>query len=242
MLRGIYTSTASMVTNMSAIELLSNNVANTNTVGFKEDFETLVRQAANPLSYGEGGLVRGTGILNLQTGVNLTQGSFHATDGPLDLALQGPGMFAMQSADGTVYGRNGRFHLSSTGQLVTESGNVVLDNQGQPINIPDPQGNPITIREDGTIIIGNATIAQIGVYNSTDWQKAGNWLYTPTGPVTAVTTTPIKQGILELANVDLVHEMGAIMTAERSYEAALQIQHTQDQMLQQSVNDVARLP
>lgn len=243
MLRGLYTATAGMATEMSAIQLLSNNVANANTIGFKEDFETLLRQGANPLSYGEGGLVRGTGVLSVKTGVDINQGSLHATNNPFDLALQGSGMFGVQSAGGVVYTRNGRFSLSATGQLTTESGNVVLGANGQPLRLPDPQGQPVLIKPDGTIVEGSTTVGQIGVFAAPTWLKAGNDSYTPSGgAVTATTATPIKQGMLEQGNVDLVNTMGAIMTAERSYEAASQMQKYEDQMLQQGANDVGKMP
>lgn len=241
MLRGMYTATAGMVSQMSAIDLLTNNVANANTMGFKEDFETLVRQDANPQSYGEGGQVRGTGVLSLKTGVNLTQGSLQSTGNPLDLALQGPGMFGLQTAQGVVYARNGRFHLSSAGQVVTEAGNVLLDASGKPLSLPDPQGSAVTIREDGTVTVGNTTAGQVGVFTAANWNKAGNWVYAPTGRATAITTTPIKQGMLEQGNVDLVSVMGSIMSAERSYEASSQIQRTIDQMAQQAANDVGKV-
>ena len=243
MLRGLYTATAGMATAMSAIELLSNNVANANTIGFKEDFETMLRQSANPLSYGMGGLVRGTGVLSVKTGVDVAQGSLHSTNNPLDLALQGGGMFGVQSPNGLLYTRNGRFNLSATGQLVTEGGNVVLGANGQPLKLPDPQGQPILVQQDGTIVEGNTTVGQVGVFTAPTWLKAGNDLYTPTGgPVTTSATTPIRQGMLEQGNVDLVTTMSSIMSIERSYEAASQLQRSEDTVLQQGANDVGRLP
>ncbi len=242
MLRGLYTATAGMVSEMSAIDVLTNNLANADTVGFKEDFETLVRQGANPLSYGEGGLVRATGVLNIQTGVDLTQGSLRQTGNPLDLALQGPGMFAIRNGQGIVYTRNGRFHLSATRQLVTLEGLPVLGANSQPITLPDPQGQPIVIRDNGTIQVGTQAVGQIGIFTAAGWQKAGNGGYTPTGPVTVSSTILVKQGMLEAANLDLTQAMGSIMTAERAYEASVQMQHMQDQLAQQAANDIGKLP
>jgi flagellar basal-body rod protein FlgF len=242
MLRGLYTATAGMVSEMSAIDVLTNNLANANTVGFKEDFETLVRQGANPLSYGEGGLVRATGVLNIQTGVDLTQGSLQQTGNPLDLALQGPGMFGIRNGQGTVYTRNGRFHLSATRQLVSIEGAPVLGKNGQPITLPDPQGQPIVIRDNGSLLIGTRTVGQIGIFSAAGWQKAGNGGYNPTGPVTTASTILVKQGMLEATNLDMTQAMGAIMTAERAYEASVQMQHMQDQIAQQAANDVGKLP
>jgi len=242
MLRGLYTATASLATEMSAIELLSNNIANTNTVGFKQDLETLQRQGANPLSYGMNGLVRGTGILDVRTTVDLNQGSLRDTSGPLDVALQGPGMFGQQSAAGVVYSRNGRFNVSANGQLVAENGNLVLDQNGKPMTVPDLQGQVVVVKSDGTLQVGATTVGRIGVFNATNWTKAGNALYAPVGgTATPTTATPMQQGMLEQGNVDLVGTMSALMTAERSYEAASQLQRTMDQMLQQGANDIGRL-
>jgi flagellar basal body rod protein FlgG len=242
MLRGLYTATAGMASEMSSIELLTNNVANANTIGYKQDFDALLRQAAGPSSYGEGGLVRGTGMLSVKTSVDVVQGTLHTTSNPYDLALQGVGMFGLQVPGGVAYTRNGRFSLSASGQLTTEGGNVVLDANGRPLQLPDPKGQPVTIKGDGTILEGGTIVGKIGVFNAPNWAKVGNALYTPiSGTATAITTNDIKQGELEEGNVDLAQTMTAIMSAERSYEAASQFQRTQDQVLQQSVNDLGRL-
>ncbi|MBA3826894.1 MAG: flagellar hook-basal body protein [Ktedonobacterales bacterium] len=242
MLQGLYTATAGMVTEMSAVDVLSNNLANADTVGFKEDFETLVRQGANPLSYGMGGAVRGTGVLDVKTGIDFTLGSMRQTSNPLDVALQGPGMFGIQSGAGAVYARNGRFHLSATRQLVNVDGNPVLGVNGQPISLPDPQGQPIVIRADGTVQVGTSVAGQIGIFGATGWQKAGNGTYTPVGTAAAISTTQVRQGALEMTNLDLTHALGAVMGAERAYEAAVQMQHMQDQLAQQAANDIGKLP
>ncbi len=244
MLRGLYTATAGMASEMSAIDLLSNNVANTNTEGFKEDFETLLRQAANPLSYGEAGLVRGTGVLSVKTAVDLSQGPLTQSNSPLDLALQGNGFFALQSPGGVAYSRNGRFHLSPTGQLTSEGGNLLLGVNAQPLTLPDPQGQAIIIKQDGTVSVGGTAVGQIGVFDAPSWQKGGNDLYTPGPGATAapISTTLVRQGMIEGSNIDLVSTMGAIMSTERSYEADSQLQKMEDEMLQQGVSDVGRMP
>jgi flagellar basal-body rod protein FlgF len=242
MLRGIYTATAGMVSEMSAIDVLTNNLANTNTAGFKEDFATLVRQGANPLSYGEGGLVLATGVLNAQTSVDMTEGSLQVTGNPLDLALQGSGMFAVRSGQATSYTRNGRFHLSATRQLINQDGAAVLGANGQPITLPDPQGQPIVVGPTGSITLGGAPVGQIGVFDAAGWQNAGNGTYQPIGAASATTASIIKQGMLEGANLDLAQAMGMLMTVERAYEATSQLQRTQDQIAQQAANDVGKMP
>src|SRR5262249_25578975 len=154
---------------------------------------------------------------------------------PLDLALQGPGMFAVRLADGTTaYSRNGRFHLSPTGQLTTEGGNLVLDTNSRPIQFPDPQGAAIVIRRDGSIFMGNTPIGRIGLFDATGWRKTGDALFTPSGTTTPSTSTNIQQSMLESANVDLSQTMSMIMNTQRSFEVASQMQRMQDQILQQS--------
>jgi flagellar basal body rod protein FlgG len=243
MLRGLYTATAGMASEMAAIDVLTNNLANSDTTGFKEDFETLVRQGANPLSYGEGGLVRGTGVLNVRTSIDLTEGSLDQTGNPLDLALLGTGMFGLQTAQGTVYTRDGRFHLSATRQLIAADGSPVLGANGAPITLPDPQGQPIVIGPTGAITVNGATVGTVGIFTASGWQNAGNGAYRAAGPVTAApAATMIKQGMLEAANLDLTQAMGMLMTIERAYQAASQMQHMQDQLAQQAANDVGKLP
>jgi flagellar basal body rod protein FlgG len=230
-----------MATEMSAIDVLTNNLANVDTAGFKEDFGTLVWQAANPLSYGEGGLVRATGVLSVQTSLNLNQGNLQTTNNPLDLALQGQGMFGVRTAQGTVYTRNGQFHLSATRQLVSAAGNPVLGANGALLTLPDPQGQPIVVNATGAVQVGTTTVGQIGVFNAAGWLNAGNDTYTPSGTVTAATGATIQQGMLEMPNMDLSQTMGQLMGVERAYEAASQLQHTEDQIAQSAANDVGRV-
>lgn len=240
MLRGIYTAVAGMATEMNDMNILSNNISNDNTVGFKGDFETLVRDAANPLSYGMGGLVRGTGVLHVVSSLDLSQGALTQTGNQLDVALQGQGMFGMQLGASTLFTRNGRFHVTATGQLALDNGGLVLDVNQKPIQIPDPQGQAITIHTDGTIQIGNATVGRIGVFTTSSFIQNGNAQYSAAGPVTTVNTT-IRQGLLEQSNVDLTSTMGAVMTSERAYNASSQFLKFQDQILQQTVNDVGKV-
>jgi flagellar basal-body rod protein FlgF len=238
---GFYMSTAGMASEMSALSVLSNNLANANTPGYKEDFETLLRQASNGLSYGMGGLVRSTGILDTRTQLDLTQGSLTNSTSPLDVALTGPGFFCIQSPTGVTYTRDGRFHLSPTGQLTGEDGGFVLDVAGRPIQLPDPQGQDIKIRPDGTINIGATNIGQIGVYNASAWTKNGNGQYSPVGgTATPISTTLMQQNMLETANVNVSTLMGSLMSIERSFEAASQLQKQSDQIQQQAVNDIAK--
>ncbi len=242
MLRGIYTSTAGMASEMSAMEVLTNDMANSQTTGYKEDFASLVRQDANPLSYGMGGLVRSTGTLQAQTALNLAQGALLPTGNPLDLALQGPALFGVQSGGQTTYTRDGRFNRAAGGQLVTASGAFVLGANGAPITLPDPQGQPITVRSNGTIQIGATVVGQIGMFNASGWQKIGNGNLQPTGAVTTATNTIVQQGMLEQSNIDLSQTMGVILGIERAYEASGTVHKTLDQIAQSAANDVGRLP
>ena len=243
MLRGFYTASAGMASQMAALDLLSNNIANVNSIGYKTDFEMLVRQTSSPLSYGMNGVVRGTGTLSVRQSLDLGQGSLIQTGRTFDLALQGSGMFAVRSPGGAInYTRDGRFHLDAQRQLVDDSGNAVLSAAGQPMTLPDNQGQTFTVETTGTIRLSDATYGQVGVFDAAGgWQKGGNGLYAPVGAAQVVSSTPVRQGMVENANLDLVRTMGMIMSVQRSYEAATQLQHTEDQILQQSVNDVGRV-
>jgi flagellar basal body rod protein FlgG len=242
MLRGIYTSTAGMAAEMNTLEVLSNNLANVNTVGYKEDFQSHLREDAHLLSYGMGGLVRGTAAIGISTRIDIRPGNYNTTNNPLDLAIQGNGMFGLQLPDGTVaYTRNGRFHCTDLGQLANESGQLVLDGNGLPIVLPDPQGEPFNVTEDGTISLNSVPLAQVGVFNASDWSRAGNGLYLPVGTVGPATDVTIHSGMVEQSNTDLTSTMGRLMSAQRAYQASSQFQRMQDQLLQQSITDLGRV-
>jgi flagellar basal-body rod protein FlgG len=223
------------------MNVISNNLANVNTTGFKRDravFEDLlyqnVRQAGGQTganTQAPTGLMLGTGVRVVATEKLNMQGNMVNSQNPLDLAIAGDGHFQVTQADGTVaYTRDGNFKVSATGQLVTSNGAPL-----QPaITIP-PTASSVTIGRDGTVsvelqggagqqVLGQVLLARF--LNPAGLQSAGQnlLLQTPASgvpqvipPGTAGAGT-LMQGTLEASNVNVVEEMVNMIETQRAYE------------------------
>ena len=222
------------------MNVISNNLANVNTTGFKRDravFEDLlyqnIRQAGGQTSaatQAPTGLMLGTGVRVMATEKLNIQGNMINTQNPLDLAIAGEGHFQILQADGTVaYTRDGNFKVSATGQLVTSSGQPL-----QPaITIP-ATAQSLTIGRDGTVSAelfggGAAQVGQIQVarfLNPAGLTPVGQNLMKETPASGAPTATnpglagagALMQGTLEASNVNVVEEMVNMIETQRAYE------------------------
>ncbi len=222
------------------MSVISNNLANVNTSGFKRDranFEDMLYQnlrqpggqtSAN--SQAPTGLMLGTGVRIVSTEKTHSQGSMVTTKNALDVAIQGDGFFQILQPDGTLsYTRDGSFKLSPVGQLVTSSGAPL-----QPaITIPQNVSS-ITIGQDGTVSVttaagANQIIGQIQTarfINPAGLQSIGQNLMRETsasGPPTVgqpglLGAGKLEQGTLEASNVNVVEEMVNMIETQRAYE------------------------
>ena len=243
------------------MSVVSNNLANVNTTGFKQDravFEDLlyqnVRQSGANSSQDTilpSGMNLGTGVRVVATEKNFTQGSLNQTGAALDVAINGRGFFQILKPNGDLaYTRDGTFQLNDQGQLVTSSGYTV-----QPgITIPDA-AQSVTIGKDGTVSVklaGQASPSQVGTLeisdfiNPTGLQPIGENLYIETASSgTAQAGTPgqnglgqIEQGALEGSNVNVVAELVNMIETQRAYEMNSKAISTSDQMMQYVNNNL----
>lgn len=237
------------------LSTISNNLANTSTVGFKRDravFQDLMyqvkRQPGGQSSQDTqlpSGLQVGTGVRTVATQKVFTAGSLQVTDQPLDMAINGRGFFQILKPDGSLsYTRDGQFQMNSTGQLVTSGGNLL-----QPaITIP-ANTSSITIGIDGTVSVttpGATAPTQVGAIQLGDFanpaglQAVGDNLFVETAASGAPQTgSPslnglgiLKQGALENSNVNIVEELVNMISTQRAYEMNSKVISTADQMLQ----------
>jgi flagellar basal-body rod protein FlgG len=235
--------------------VVSNNLANVNTTGFKRDravFEDLlyqtVRQPGAQSSQDTtlpSGLMRGTGVRTVATEKLHTQGNVVQTGNSMDVAIQGRGFFQILRPDGTLgYTRDGSFKLDAQGQMVTSNGYLV-----QPgITVPD-NAQSITIGVDGIVSVttpGQAAPTEIGTLQLADFinpaglQPIGENLFLETGSSGAPQLgTPgiagigtLAQDSLESSNVNVVEEMVNMIETQRAYEINSKAVATSDQMLQ----------
>lgn len=241
------------------LSVISNNLANVNTFGFKKDravFNDLlyqtVRQPGSQSSQSTelpSGLMTGTGVRVVATEKMHSQGSVFQTENPLDVAISGNGFFEILMPDGsTAYTRDGSFQRDSQGQIVTANGFIL-----QPaITIPaDTQ--TLSIANDGTVsalISGSTSPTQIGTLqisdfiNPTGLQPIGDNLFKETASSgTPQAGTPgltglgtLVQGSLESSNVNVVEELVNMIETQRAYEMNAKAIETTDQMLQYASN------
>lgn len=243
------------------MSVVSNNLANTNTTGFKRDrasFEDLLYQqvrqpggATSAQTQLPSGLQLGTGVRVVSTSKDFEQGNPQQTGRALDVMVNGRGFFEVQMPDGTsAYTRDGSFQINSQGELVTNSGYPV-----QP-GIQIPEGaQSLTIGTDGTVsvqVAGTAAALEIGSLTLSDFinpsglQAKGGNLYAETaasGP--AQNGTPGLNGLgttvqasLEGSNVNVVEELVSMIETQRAYEMNAKAISTTDSMLGYLNNNV----
>jgi flagellar basal-body rod protein FlgG len=255
MIRGMYSATAGMMTMLSRVQTIANNLANVDTPGYREDTMRLTTfpqlLMSRMFSNGNGSAGDATpigqnalGVVNESMSVRLSQASLRPTDNPLDMAVQGAGFFAVQTRDGVRYTRDGSFRRDANNQLVTSQGDLVLDPNGAPIAVPS---GLVTVLPIGQIQVDGRAAGQVGVIEfgqPTQLRKtANNLLEDPTGqsqPGPAQTSV-VQQGYLEGSNVDPVRAMADMMVAQRAYESNARMVQIQDDMTHRAVNDVGRL-
>jgi flagellar basal-body rod protein FlgG len=229
MLRGIYTSATGMEAQKDMQEVISDNLANVNTSGFKAAKHTYKSFADNMLVNSDGK----EGIGNISRGVeayttvfDLRQGPLKPTGNPLDLGINGDGFFGIQRNDGTVaYTRNGHFNVDQNGILINQAGNAVLDEGGAPIYLGNQSITSIQILQNGNITVDGNYITRINTYefpsNAGITRLEGDNYIPADASVVMVSSqkTSFAQGFLETSNVSSVKAATDMVTVTRGYEA-----------------------
>jgi flagellar basal-body rod protein FlgF len=219
---GYYAACTGLMSRTEALDTIANNLANASTTGFRAShnvFSSLLQATGDsPLSVlnqdaNDYGVLSGTQL-------DTTQGALVRTGNELDLAMEGPGYFVVQTTTGPVYTRGGNFRVSPAGVLTTAAGDPVLGDSNRPITII---GGPISISPDGTISTNGAISGRMKMVEfppTVDVQTAGGSYYTvPAGTVAAVATkTQMRQGMLESSNVNPVTSVVELVTAQREVE------------------------
>lgn len=220
------------------LDVLTHNLANASTTGFKRDgvafserFERVLRSGAG-LGPVIGSLGSGSTLESRYT--DFEPGALKATGNPLDLAIQGPkGLFAVQTPQGICYTRDGSFRLSDSGEIVTQAGNPVLDSRGAPIQV---QNGKILIQDDGTVLVDNAEAGQIAIYDGS-FTKVGENLYESTD-AKAVDDVSVRAGSLEGSNVNAIEAMTGMITLNRIFELAQKSIQQQDELSQRLIQSL----
>ncbi len=217
---GYYAACAGLAAQTQALELVANNLANLGTAGYRGQqatFRSLLAGGGAVTSNPLNAAVNDFGVLG-GSRVDLASGPLTATGNPLDLGVAGAGFFAVRSAAGVVYTRNGGFHATPTGQLVTAQGDTVLGEQG-PITLP--QG-PVAVSSDGTVSVEGAVVGKLRLAEfapDTSLRALGNALYAvPPGAALPPASSSVRQGMLEDSNVSPVESVVQLITIQRNAE------------------------
>jgi flagellar basal-body rod protein FlgF len=218
----LYVGLSRQLTLMRQLDVIANNIANTDTVGFKVESLQLGQDVQQPqLQPGQGAAPPITFVHDTALTRDFRQGALRQTGGPFDLGLQGGGFFEVQTAAGNRLTRDGRFALNGQGQMVDSSGNAVLQAGGQPIQL-DPTKSSPQIAHDGTVSQDGQVVGKIGVFSVADRSaltKTGGGLFDPGAQTPQVdATTVVEQGMIENANVDAIQQMTRMITVSRAYE------------------------
>ena len=262
MIRALYTAATGMIAQQTQIDTTSNNIANVNTIGYKKqraEFADLMYQtmeyagtATSLNSSSPTGIEVGLGVRPTAITKEFTQGNFKETGNNLDMAITGNGFFQVELPDGTTaYTRNGAFKLDADGNVVNSDGYKLI-----PQIVVPADTTAISIGTDGTVSVlqaGQTQMAQIGqiqlanFVNPAGLHSLGNNNYINTSASgDAIVGTPglngigeVREGFVEMSNVQLVEEMTDLITGQRAYEANSKAITTSDQMLQ-TVNQLKR--
>lgn len=245
MIRGIYTAGSGMLAETVRADATANNLANSNTTGYKKDvaiskdFASLLIRRINDGQESPAIGTLGVGTLIDEIATIHTGGALSPSGNPLDFAIDGKGYFVVQTPAGERFTRNGSFSRNGQGELVTSEGHRVLGQNGAII-IPD--GN-ISVEESGRITVDGVEVGQIQVVefaNERELVKEGNSLFrAPTNGQQA--TGKVVQGCLERSNVNVIAEMMNMITGYRAYEVNAKTVQAHDQLLDKAVNEVGKV-
>jgi len=220
------------------MDVIANNLANVNTVGFKADntsFTTVMSSASQG------------GSANLGAGkeyVDFSTSSVKQSGNPLDLAIQGSGFFRVEQPGGTeAYTRAGNFQLDTEGNIITQSGLKLLSSGGSPITIP--ANGEITISRDGSVASDGNVVAKIGVSEAIDLRKmqkkGGSLFVSDSANMQPATKSQVREGMLEQSNVNPVVSMVKMVEVTRSFQNLMKIDEIYNQQQSELTNKVARV-
>lgn len=257
MVKGLYTAYTGMINQQKRLDVMTNNLANSATSGFKK--EGTVTQSFDHMyaikirDSSEAYLNRRIGSVSLgakigETYRDYSQGAFQVTDNTFDFALDGQGFFGIsftsKAGETSIkYTRDGAFTLTQDGFLVTKDGDFVLNTQGNPIQLSTVAD--IKVDTLGQIYEDGVLADRLGVFDFEDYnylEKYGENLLQPVeGAVMAEAPGRVRQGYLEASNVNVINEMVEMINITRAYETNQKVIQTIDQTLDKVVNQVGKL-
>ena len=251
MLRSLYIAATGMLVQRKKMDVITNNITNIETNGYKRDQlisrsfkDMLITRINDPavVSYSTAIGSQNTGVHIDEVATDFTQGNLEDTGRLSDLALQGPGFFAVNTPGGERYTRDGSFSVNSEGYLVTADGNYVMGVSGR-IRVGTGK---FSVSDQGVVTVNGTPAGKLKIVTFADTaglRKEGNNLYANynTQIVAATAGTSVKQGTLEGSNVDIAREMVDMISVSRFYETNQRMVKMLDESLGKAVNEVGRV-
>ncbi|MCX7781852.1 MAG: flagellar basal-body rod protein FlgF [Negativicutes bacterium] len=247
MIRGLYAAASGMVAEALRNDTIANNLANANTGGYKKDIAVskdfaaaLIRRINDGADEPVIGML-GRGAVIDEVAVIHTAGIIRPTGNALDAAIEGKGYFAVETPNGLRYTRSGSFSRNAQGELTTGDGYRVMGENG-PLRINNGQ---VHFAEDGAVQVDGIEIGRLQLTEFADEKllaKEGSSLFRATGDAAGVPASGrIRQGMLEMSNVNVVAEMVNMIAGYRAYEINAKAVEAHDQLLDKAVNEVGRV-
>jgi flagellar basal-body rod protein FlgF len=243
MYKGIYIAASGAVLKQTQLEVISQNIANANTSGYKKDTVSF----RDYLFQTEAGTEPDGRVMSdySTSRTDMSNGNTVKTGNPLDIAIEGDGFIALE---GDRYTRRGDLKKDSEGYLVTHDGVKVLG-LGGPISLPedsvevniDLEGKVSVLQAGGTLPTELDTIKVVDFGPNADLRKTGNGLFSANGATGTPSTATVKQGYLETSNVDAVKEMVTMIEAMREFETYQRAIRVFDDATSKVTNDLGRL-
>jgi len=255
MLYGLYLSATGVMTNSYRQDVIANNLANAETVGFKKDLAlfkerpTAAQEMRQPPGWTDPLMESlGGGTFATPTQVDTTQGELEHTGSNLDMAIEGNGYFSINDHGQQRLTRNGQFMSDNQGHLILSNGRQqqVLDQSGKPIVLDGTLRDVTSVSEDGVITQAGKPVGRIGIFEVPDpaqLRKEGDTLlsYPDANAVRPSTNSQLRSEFVEHANVDAATELTQLMETQRQLEANANMIRYQDQTLGELVNTVGKI-
>jgi flagellar basal-body rod protein FlgF len=230
---GYYAAMTGLVARTQALDTAAGNLANAQTPGYRaeREFFRSVLLGPDALDSQLGRTVNNFGLLGGDR-LDMSQGALTATGNPLDLAIDGEGFFQVESPNGLRYTRDGGFHRSQNGQLVTQAGEPVLSDGSKPIQLPP---GDVAVGADGVVSVAGGVVARVGVFTfpaaARLTPEGANRYVAPKGSTAVLSTKgAVHQGAIEAANQDVIQGSLDLIVMQRQAEMmqkALTIFHTE---------------
>ncbi|MBN8645623.1 MAG: flagellar hook-basal body protein [Planctomycetes bacterium] len=255
---GMYVSASSVAAAMARQDVVSNNLANVNTVGYRPDALDLrhrlsARQEDSLLNLPSNALLErlGAGVQPMGTRVTTKGGPLMATGNPLDVAIEGDDGFfvtsvkpAFEGDSGLRFTRDGRLTMRSDGTLVTASGGYpLLDTGGSPIRVNPLSPAPLTIDADGTVRQGQAEVGKFRVASVAEPAgliKEGDNMLSPRGQEVRDVSATVRSGHAEASGVDAIRSMMAVTSASNAASSGLGMISYYSDMMSRAIQSLGR--